>query len=175
MNPLFLLVISSLFFQSVYLGVEAAKAKPVKGITRSQIIVMGLVYCDICSNNTFSRHSYFIPGAEVKIDCIFQAVSPRISEHISFSVNRTTNKYGVYKLEIPAVEGIKCAQDSAIVSSCQATLMWSSSSACNVPGYKSTSDEITVKSKQANLCIYSLNALNFRPSKRAITLCGKKN
>lgn len=62
MNPLFLLVISSLFFQSVYLGVEAAKAKPVKGTTRSQIIVMGLVYCDICSNNTFSRHSYFIPG-----------------------------------------------------------------------------------------------------------------
>lgn len=172
MNPVILFVICSLFFQSVFLGVESAKAKTVKG--NSQIIVMGLVYCDICSNNTFSTHSYFIPGAEVKIDCTFKAVSPRTAEHISFSVNRTTNRYGVYKLEIPSVEGIKCAEDSAIVSSCQASLMWSGSPACNVPGYKSTSDEIAIKSKQANLCIYSLNALNFRPSRREIALCGKQ-
>ncbi|KAM0954688.1 hypothetical protein TB2_022822 [Malus domestica] len=179
MNPVVLVAISSFFFlQSVVFlgGVEAATKVTKKAVAKgnSQIIVMGLVYCDICYNNTFSKHSYFLPGAEVKIDCIFQAVSPRTSEHISFSVNRTTNRYGVYKLEIPSVEGIKCAEDSAIVSSCQASLMWSSSSACNVPGYKSTSNEIAVKSKQANLCIYSLNALNFRPSKRDVKLCGKK-
>ncbi|KAM5582063.1 hypothetical protein ABKV19_011000 [Rosa sericea] len=172
MNPVLLFLISFMFFQSAFLGGESARTKAVKG--NSQIIVMGLVYCDICSNNTFSTHSYFIPGAEVKIDCIFKAVSPRIAEHISFSANRTTNRYGVYKLEIPSVEGIKCAEDSAIVSSCQASLMWSGSPACNVPGYKSTSDEIAVKSKEANLCIYSLNALNFRPSRRDIALCGKK-
>ncbi|KAL6960953.1 hypothetical protein U1Q18_038718 [Sarracenia purpurea var. burkii] len=42
-------------------------------------------------------------------------------------------------------------------SSCRASLMWSSSSSCNVLGYRTTSDEIDVKSRQANLCIYSRN------------------
>lgn len=36
----------------------AAKPKPIN----PQILVMGMVYCDICSNNTFSKHSYFLPG-----------------------------------------------------------------------------------------------------------------
>lgn len=111
-------------------------------------------------------------GAEVKIDCKFKAVSPRTTEQISFSVNRTTNRFGVYKLEIPSVDGIECAEESAMQSTCEASLMWSSSSACNVPGHKTTSDEIAIKSKHANLCIYSLNALNFRPSRRDINLCG---
>lgn len=112
-----------------------------------------------------------LTGAEVKIDCMFKAFSPTTAEQISFSVNRTTNKFGVYKLEIPSVDGIKCAEESAIVNSCQASLMWSSSSSCNVPGYKATSDQIEVKSKGANLCIYSLTALNFRPLKKEISLC----
>ena len=111
-------------------------------------------------------------GAEVKIDCTLRALSPRTAEQISFSVNRTTNKHGLYKLEIPAIDGIKCAEDSAIASACQASLMWSSSSSCNVPGYRVTSDQIAVKSKGDNLCIYSLTALNFRPNKRQTSLCG---
>lgn len=113
------------------------------------------------------------PDAEVKIDCKFKAVSPRTTEQISLSVNRTTNKFGVYKLEIPSIEGIKCAEDSAIVSSCQASLIRSSSSSCNIPGYKATSDEIAIKSKRANLCFYSLTALNFRPSTKKSSFCGK--
>ncbi|GMN57464.1 hypothetical protein TIFTF001_026576 [Ficus carica] len=148
-----------------------ARSRPSK--SKSQIIVMGFVYCDICSNNTFSKHSYFLPGAEVRIECMFKAMSPRTAEQISFSVNRTTNRYGVYKLEIPAIDGIKCAEDSSkISSSCQASLIWSSCSSCNVPGFKDTSDQIVVKSKGANLCIYSLHALSFRPSKKEISLCG---
>ncbi|KAB1211808.1 hypothetical protein CJ030_MR6G006594 [Morella rubra] len=165
MSPIILLVISPLFITSLFLGVEPTN-------TNSQIIVMGFVYCDICSNNSFSRHSYFLPGAEVRIDCMFKAISRKTIEQISFSVNRTTNKYGVYKLEIPSVDGIKCAEDSAVVSSCEASLIRTSSSSCNIPGYKSTSDQVAIKSKQTNLCIYSLNALNFRPSKRDISLCG---
>jgi uncharacterized protein YuzB (UPF0349 family) len=55
MNPVILFVVSSLFINSLYAGVEPPK-------NNSQIIVMGFVYCDICSNNSFSRHSYFIPG-----------------------------------------------------------------------------------------------------------------
>ncbi|KAK9225430.1 hypothetical protein WN943_010471 [Citrus x changshan-huyou] len=132
---------------------------------------MGFVYCDICSNNSFSRHSYFLPGAEVKVDCKIRAISPRIREQISFTVNRTTNRYGIYKLEIPSVEGIACAE-AAIASSCQASLMWSSSTSCNVPAYRTTTNQIAIKSRKPNLCIYSLNALTFRPSKRDITLCG---
>lgn len=109
---------------------------------------------------------------EVKIECKFRADSPKTTEEVMFSVKRSTNRYGVYKLDIPAIDGIECARDSAIVSSCRASLMWSSSSSCNVPGYSTTSDEIAIKSKRANLCIYSLNALNYRPSKRDKSLCG---
>ncbi|KAF4367711.1 hypothetical protein CsatB_021212 [Cannabis sativa] len=164
---LFFVVSSCILIKSLLL--EARQVK-----SNSHIVVMGFVYCDICHNNTFSKHSYFLPGAEVKVDCIFKAISPRTAEQISFSVNRTTNKHGLYKMEIPSVEGIKCAaEESAIVNSCQASLIGSSSSSCNVPGYKVTSDQITVKSKGANLCIYSLNALNFKPLKKETKLCGK--
>lgn len=108
----------------------------------------------------------------MRIDCVFKALATKTEEQISVSVNRTTNKYGVYKLEIPSVDGVRCAEDSELVSSCQASLIGSSSSSCNVPGYRTTSDEIAIKARRANLCIYSLNALNFRPSKRDIALCG---
>ncbi|XP_050230731.1 major pollen allergen Lol p 11 isoform X2 [Mercurialis annua] len=150
---------------SPYLPIEAAKSN------NAHITVMGFVYCDICSNNTFTRHSYFLPGAGVKIDCKFKASSAKVKEQVSFSVNRTTNRNGVYKLEIPSVDGISCAE-AAIESSCQASLIHSSSTSCNVPGFKSTSDQISIKAKHPNLCIYSLYAMNFRPSKTDLTLCG---
>ncbi|MCD7472881.1 hypothetical protein HAX54_014289 [Datura stramonium] len=135
--------------------------------------VMGMVYCDICSNNSFSRHSYFMPGVGIKIDCTFKAMATRTAELVSVSVNRTTNRYGVYRLEIPSVDGIECAAEKAVGNSCRASLIGSSSSSCNVPGStRTTTDEITIKSKQANMCIYSLTALNFRPSKRNVALCG---
>ncbi|GMP29724.1 hypothetical protein ACSBR2_010768 [Camellia fascicularis] len=165
MDPKILFILSSFLSLSLPSEVEAA------AIANSQITVMGIVYCDICSNNTFSRHSYFMPGVEVRIDCTFKAVSPKTTEQISLSVNRTTDKNGVYKLAIPSVDGIECAREKAMESSCRASLMWSSSSSCNVPGYRTTSDEIAVKSRQANLCIYCLNALNYRPSRIDITLC----
>lgn len=109
----------------------------------------------------------------MKVDCIFKANSPRTTEQIEISVNRSTNKYGMYKLEIPSVDGIECARDKAVGDSCRATLISSSSSACNVPGSRTTSDQIAIKSRQANTCIYSLGALNYRPSRRSIALCGK--
>lgn len=164
MNPVIFFFLLSLFIKSLSPKVVPAKIN-------AHITVMGFVYCDICSNNSFSRHSYFLPGAGVKIDCKFKAISPKIREQVTFSVNRTTNRHGVYKLEIPAIDGMACAE-ATIESACEASLMWSSSKSCNVPGYKSTSDQITIKAKQANLCVYSLNPLNFRPSKIDLTLCG---
>ncbi|KAJ8423090.1 hypothetical protein Cgig2_012977 [Carnegiea gigantea] len=139
----------------------------------SHITVIGTVYCDICSNNSFSTHSYFLPGVEVKIDCKFKASAPKTAEEITFSVNRTTNRFGWYKLEIPSVDGIQCASDSAVVSLCRATLAGTSSSSsssssnCNVPGYKSTTDVV-----ETNVCIYGLSALSFRTPKRSRALCG---
>ncbi|KAL8142751.1 hypothetical protein V2J09_015783 [Rumex salicifolius] len=138
-----------------------------------QITVMGMVYCDFCSNNTFSRHSYFLPGVEVKVDCKFKAAEPRTAEEIAFTVNRTTNRHGIYRLEIPAVDGIECAAEPALVSAtCQASLLSSSSPKCNVPGYRATSDVISIKARQPNLCIYSLNAMTFHPSRKNKVLCG---
>ncbi|KAG6435084.1 hypothetical protein SASPL_106734 [Salvia splendens] len=193
------LVFAFCFF-SFLLQLEAAKSH--SNINNPQITVMGIVYCDICSNNSFSRHSYFLPGCvwlclsfdvnelgsvfweekefdvnelgvEVRIDCMFNAIAPRTAEQISFSVNRTTNKYGIYRLEVPSVDGVQCARDKAVKSTCRATLLSTSSKACAIPGFQSTSDQISIKSKRANMCIYSLNALSYRPSKRDTALCGK--
>ncbi|KAK4417921.1 hypothetical protein Salat_2204800 [Sesamum alatum] len=163
-----LFVVSFLFTLSFLFQLEAAKPN-----SNPQITVMGMVYCDICSNNSFSKHSYFLPGVEVRIDCMFKAISPRTTEQISFSVNRTTNKHGIYKLEVPSVDGVQCARDKAVGNSCRASLVSTSSSSCNIPGFRTTSDEISVKSRQANFCIYSLNALTYRPSKKDVALCGK--
>ncbi|GMI86273.1 hypothetical protein like AT5G41050 [Hibiscus trionum] len=165
MKPIIPFLFFSLLIKILPLQTESAK-------NTAQITVMGLVYCDICSNNSFSRHSYFLPGAEVQIDCNFRAFVPKTREQISFSVNRTTDKHGVYMLDIPSVDGIECAE-AAIASTCRVSLVGSSSASCNIPGYSSTTDEIAIKSRHPNLCIYSLSALNFRPSKRDITLCGK--
>ncbi|XP_038997605.1 uncharacterized protein LOC120122544 [Hibiscus syriacus] len=165
MKPVIPFLFLSLLSKILSFQTESAK-------NNGQITVMGLVYCDICSNNSFSRHSYFLPGAEVRIDCNFRAFVPRTREQISFSVNRTTDKRGVYMLDIPSVDGIECAK-AAIASTCQASLVGSSSTSCNIPGYSSTTDEIAIKSRHPNICIYSLSALNFRPSKRDVTLCGK--
>ncbi|KAK7825913.1 hypothetical protein CFP56_032654 [Quercus suber] len=57
---------------------------------------------------------------------------------------------------------------------CKVSLIRSSSATWNVPILKTTSNVITVKSKQDNPCIYNLNALSYRPSKKNATLCGNQ-
>ncbi|KAK3039102.1 hypothetical protein RJ639_028848 [Escallonia herrerae] len=168
MDPTIGCLLSSLLLT---LSLLSGKVEPAR-VLNPQITVMGIVYCDICSNNTFSHHSYFLPGAEVKIDCMFDAISPRTMEQISFTVNRTTDKHGVYKLVIPSVDGIECARAREVGNFCRASLVSSSTSACNVAGYRSTSDEFAVKSEETNVCFYTLSAMNYRPSKRNTTLCG---
>ncbi|XP_019455014.1 PREDICTED: uncharacterized protein LOC109356132 [Lupinus angustifolius] len=139
--------------------------------TISKINVVGTVYCDTCSTTIFSKESYFLPGAEVHIQCKFRATTPKSSEQIMLSVNRTTDQYGVYKLDVPSVDGINCLDGSAIVSLCQASLIGTSYSSCNVPFLKSTTSEISVKSKQDNQCIYTLSALSYKPPQKNTTLC----
>lgn len=140
----------------------------------SHITLVGAVYCDTCFNDGFSNYSYFMPGADVHIQCKIKANAPKTAEVITFSVNRTTDNYGVYKLEIPSVDGVDCVDGPPIQSMCQATLIGSSLSECDVPGLKATTNEISVKSKQDNLCVYSFTALSFRPHTKNSTLCGKQ-
>ncbi|XP_059316498.1 uncharacterized protein LOC132067319 [Lycium ferocissimum] len=165
-STVFAVLILHLFVQ-----VLSVSARPVEGPS-SRIIVQGSVFCDVCCDNTFSKHSYFLSGVDVHVQCRFKASSPRTAEQISFSVNRTTNRYGVYKLDIPSVDGVDCIEEPTIQSFCQVSLIGSTSQACNVPGLKSTSNEITIKSKQNNQCIYSLDALSYRPPEKNATLCG---
>ncbi|XP_022775832.1 leucine-rich repeat extensin-like protein 3 [Durio zibethinus] len=162
-------IIRLLVLTSSFTHLLSAIAQPASPISR--ITVVGVVFCDICSTNAFSRRSYFLPGVEVNIQCKFKAKSPKTTEQMTVSVNRSTDKYGVYKLEIPHVDGVDCVEGLAIESLCQASLIGSKSAACNVPGLKTSTNQISVKSKQDNLCIYSLNALSYRPSKRNATLC----
>ncbi|EPS61737.1 hypothetical protein M569_13059 [Genlisea aurea] len=137
----------------------------------AEITVMGMVYCDICSNNSFSTHSYFLPGVQVKMECTFKVIAPRTAEQIWFSVNRTTNNHGIYKLQLSSVDGVQCARDKQLANFCKATLI-SSPSSCNSPGFRTTTDQIAVKSRRANACIYSLDPLNYRPPRRDDAVCG---
>ncbi|XP_039068846.1 pollen-specific protein-like At4g18596 [Hibiscus syriacus] len=116
----------------------SATAQPQNSISR--ITVVGAVFCDTCSRNTFSRHSYFLPGVEVNIECKFKEKSPKTTEQMSVSVNRTTDKYGVYKLEIPHVDGIDCVEGLAIESLCEVSLIRSKPKECSVPGFKSSTN-----------------------------------
>lgn len=111
---------------------------------------------------------------DVQIQCKFKANTPEATEEMNFSVNRTTDKHGVYKLDIPSVQGVNCINGLALVSMCHASLLRSSSSACSVPALRTTSDEISIKSEQDNLCIYSLNAMSYRPSKKNTTICANQ-
>ncbi|KAF2283089.1 hypothetical protein GH714_043412 [Hevea brasiliensis] len=166
MAPFIFLFVVANFFANPF-SLLAQPANPT-----SSISVVGVVYCDTCSTNTFSRYSYFLPGVDVHIQCKFNENSPKTAEQINFSVNRTTDRYGTYNLEVPQIEGVDCVDGAAIESLCQASLINSSSSACDVPGLKTTTNEISVKSKQDNHCIYSLDALSYRPATRNDTLCG---
>ncbi|KAH7859287.1 hypothetical protein Vadar_034132 [Vaccinium darrowii] len=105
------------------------------------------------SSSLVKVFSRLLLGAEVRIDCKFKAIPPRMIEEIKFSSNRTTDKFRAYKLEVPSIDGIECTREKVIESSCKASLMWSASSSCNVPGYRTMSVEIVVKSRQGNLCI----------------------
>ncbi|OWM76238.1 pollen-specific leucine-rich repeat extensin-like protein 4 [Punica granatum] len=169
---LLLLVGSS--FPRRSLTLAAKPTKPALRTRTSQISVVGVVYCDVCQANTFSKYSYFLPGADVNIQCKLKVSAPKTAERIDFSVNRTTDNYGVYKLEIPSVDGIDCVDGAAIASMCGASLIGSSSPDCNVPGLRTTTNEVSVKSKQDNLCILSMDALSYRPPKKNTTLCGNQ-
>ncbi|XP_010441267.1 PREDICTED: uncharacterized protein LOC104724475 [Camelina sativa] len=149
------------------LSLKHSSAEP-----NATITVTGLVYCDVCSNNSFSKHSYFIPGVEVRVICRFSSASWRTRDMITFSANRTTNELGLYKLDITSLEGVACAEDS-LMASCQASLIGSSSDSCNVPGIRTTTDQVVFKSKSSNLCVYGFTALNYRPLQKNLDLCGK--
>ncbi|KAM0822024.1 hypothetical protein ACQ4PT_071779 [Festuca glaucescens] len=153
-------------------GAEAGFLSRSKNIT-----VVGSVYCDACSNNTFSKHSFFLKGARVLIKCSFKvnnstSIAP---EEISLEAERTTDQHGVYKLDVPPVDGFECREGHELRSACRATLVRSSSSACNVPGLRGSTQHIALRGSRgaasAAACFLNLNALNFRPAKRDGALC----
>ncbi|XP_048575067.1 protein DOWNSTREAM OF FLC-like [Triticum urartu] len=146
-------------------GAEARKSG-------SNITVVGSVYCDACSNNTFSKHSFFLKGARVLIQCNFKVNSSAAPEEISLEAERTTDQHGVYKLDVPPVDGFECREGHELRSACRATLVRSSSAACNVPGLRGSTQHIALRgSRGAAACFLNLNALNFRPAKRDRKLC----
>jgi len=118
--------------------------------------------------------TFLYTGVEVRIVCRFKAASSTTTETITFSANRTTNEFGLYKV---AISSLDCADVDSLASSSQASLIGRknfSDSSCNIPGYRTTTDQVLFKSQQSNSCVYGFNALNFRPFKRDLALCGKK-
>ncbi|KAG0456235.1 hypothetical protein HPP92_024023 [Vanilla planifolia] len=61
-----LLLLFFLFHISFLLSEEAShEVQPSTAATN--ITVVGTVFCDACSENTFSNHSYFLQGVKVQI------------------------------------------------------------------------------------------------------------
>ncbi|KAJ6837108.1 RNA-binding protein 12-like [Iris pallida] len=162
----FLLLLAVLLFARSY-SLEA-DAGQIKNIT-----VIGTVFCDACSNNSFTRNSYFLQGVKVLVECKLRA-NQTSNEEISITVNRMTDQFGVYKLEIPPIDGFECKDGWEPESFCQATLVESPSPLCNLPAIKSSTEHVALKNKKANACVYNLNALSYRPSKRDDTVCGTR-
>lgn len=127
--------------------------------------------------STYSWCLWYTSGVEVHIECRFRASSPRSNEQISFSGNRTTDRNGAYKLDIPSVDGDNCKSsmdggNSEIVTLCEASLIGTSSSSysCNVPFIKSTRSSEILK-RDNNLCVYSLGSLSYKPPIINTPLC----
>ncbi|CAN8253741.1 unnamed protein product [Cochlearia groenlandica] len=174
MMIMFLFIFLQLMLVNSFSPKHSSHTKP----REEEINVMGFVYCDVCSNNTFSRHSYFMSGVEVRILCRIKSSSSTTKEMMTFTANRTTNEFGLYKVTITS---LGCADVDSLASSCQASLVGKRrrrsflDSSCDVPGYKTTTtDQVVFKSKRSNTCIFGFNALNFRPVKTNLALCGKK-
>ncbi|KAK1319645.1 hypothetical protein QJS10_CPB04g00176 [Acorus calamus] len=154
-------LLSALFVGS--LSVET-NHRPISNIT-----VIGTVYCDTCSNNSFSNHSYFLQGVEVGVNCRFR--NPKSRRKISFTVRRTTDIYGAYNLQIPAPHRFRCREGHETKPICRARLLRNPSSLCNLPSLRISSEHLAIRVKKPALCIYNLNALSYRPSKK-IKNCG---
>ncbi|KAF3331022.1 Pollen-specific protein-like protein [Carex littledalei] len=137
----------------------------------SNITVVGSVYCDACSNNTFSKHSFFLKGVKVLIQCQFK-VKSGAAESISLEAERTTDQYGIYKLNIPPVDGLNCIEGHAVMSTCRASLINNPSPNCNIPGMKGSTQHLAIRSRDPNICFLNLNAMNYRPAKRNKKFCG---
>ncbi|CAL9777701.1 unnamed protein product [Musa acuminata subsp. burmannicoides] len=138
----------------------------------SNVTVMGTVFCDACANNVFSEHSYFLAGVRVRVQCMLRVTNSTSREEMSITVDRTTDKFGVYKLDIPPVEGFECREGVVMDSCCRASLLGSPSSLCDVPGLNSSTGHVAVRGGEGKRCLYNLNALNYRPSKKDANLCG---
>lgn len=92
-------------------------------------------------------------------------------------MNRTTDRNGAYKLDIPSVDGDNCESsmdggNSEIVTLCEACLIGTSSSSysCNVPFLKSTRNS-EISKHDNNLCVYSLGSLSYKPPIINAPLC----
>ncbi|KMZ72217.1 hypothetical protein ZOSMA_169G00070 [Zostera marina] len=164
---LILLLLQQVIFFSTSLALHGHHHhKPKVNVT-----IIGTVFCDICSKNTFTKHSYFLPGTKVEVQCNFKVINSTSKEEISITVDRKTDRYGIYRVDVPPVDGFECRQGREIQSFCRARLIQSSSSLCNVPGLSTSVEHLAMKFSQSNLCIYNLNALNYKPSKKNLALC----
>ncbi|KAH0450693.1 hypothetical protein IEQ34_021385 [Dendrobium chrysotoxum] len=138
------------------------------------VTVVGTVFCDACSENTFSKHSYFLQGAKVQIVCKFSTETTS-GEEISINTERITDKFVVYKLDIPPVDGFECREGQVLESFCKASLIQSPSPLCNIPSLSSSNEHLAFKAGEFNSCVYDLNALSYKPAQRDSSLCGTKS
>ncbi|KAJ6832123.1 uncharacterized protein M6B38_286045 [Iris pallida] len=133
----------------------------------SDVAVIGSVFCDSCSENAYSKRSYFLKGAKVLIQCKFGRTS--------IAANRTTDRYGVYRLDIPLAGRFKCREGRETRSMCRAVLTDSASSHCSLAGLRRSASHAAVRVPRtpgSRLCVLNMNAVSSRPRTRDAGYCG---
>ncbi|WOL03732.1 proline-rich protein 4-like [Canna indica] len=171
MNPPPLLLLPFFLVATFSTSSDAAPLHRIANVT-----VLGSVYCDACSSNNFSKNSYFLRGALVLVQCKFavNSTSAASREEMSITAYRTTDRFGVYELDVPPVDGFECREGKEIRSMCRATLLKSPSKRCNVAGFSSATAHVAVKDRGSGVCYCNLNALSYRPARRSVLRCGEK-
>ncbi|KAF3786288.1 hypothetical protein EJ110_NYTH22884 [Nymphaea thermarum] len=133
-----------------------------------RVMVMGSVFCDSCLQNTFSKHSYFLQGVAVHVECKLTA-GIESERNFTFAATRKTDKFGVYRFVFPSADGRECRNTRKVESFCKATLK-KSPSTCNLHGLNRTR-EMYIRARQGNSCIFSMRPMSCRPPLIDSSIC----
>ncbi|XP_037479143.1 leucine-rich repeat extensin-like protein 3 [Triticum dicoccoides] len=139
---------------------------PCQGSQGANLTVTGTVFCDACSSSSFSNHSYFLPDVKVRIDCAIR-VSTTSKEEIKITAEKTTDRHGAYRLDIPAVASLGCTTGGEAASFCRAAVLDNPSPLCDVPAVTTTAGHISFAARDPDACLYNLNSLYYRPGNKA--------
>ncbi|XP_039028910.1 olee1-like protein [Hibiscus syriacus] len=125
-------------------------------------VVSGTVYCDICSQEDFSKAHHFISGASVAVEC------KDGDSMLSFRQETKTDEHGEFKVRLP----FSVTKRVKKIKRCSVKLVRSSEPYCAVAS-SAPSSSLNLKKTSQGTHIFSAGLLSFKPLEQP-NLCNKK-